>query len=53
MGGYPYNKTASLTTTVSEAVKLDNILLTLMQALQVYSLDSVALSLEWISHREE
>lgn len=43
MSGYPYNKTASLTTAVSEAVKLDNIPLTLKQAPQVYSLDFVAL----------
>ena len=43
MSGYPYNKTTPLTTTVSEAVKLDNIPLTLKQPPQVYSLDSVAL----------
>lgn len=53
MSGYHYNKTTSLTSAVSEVVKLDNIPLTLKQPPQVYSLDSVALKLEWISHREE
>jgi hypothetical protein len=43
MSGYHYNKTTSLTTAVSEVVKLDNIPLTLKQPPQVYSLDSVAL----------
>lgn len=49
----PYNKTASLTTTVSEAIIFDNIPLIPMQSIQAFPLNSAAQSLVRLFHKKE
>ncbi len=50
---YHHYKIASLTSAVSEAIKVDNIPLTPTQQQQVFPSNSVVRLLEWISRRIE